>query len=158
VVKLQRTAADRLGVKGGHEHQAGWGRELLVCRGDAAIRVEARLEPLGELGEVLLQAISGVGVSRIVRRDLNHGRREEPFDVGHGGNQPIPLPIGKRFEDRPREPIGALIEHRSLGQTGICESRPANPSVGDARTDPDEPIALQCPQQPAQIAGIKVEP
>jgi hypothetical protein len=97
-------------------------------------------------------------VSRIVRRDLDHGRGEEPFDVGHGRDQAIPLPIGKRFEDRHRELIGALIEHGSLGQPGTRESRPANPSVGDARPDPNEPITLQCPQQPAQIAGIKVEP
>ena len=44
-----------------------------------------------ELGEVLRQAVLGVGMQRIDRRDLDDRRRQEALDVAHRRHEALAL-------------------------------------------------------------------
>ncbi|SKU20509.1 Uncharacterised protein [Mycobacteroides abscessus subsp. abscessus] len=144
-------------MQGGDQKQAGGGAELGIAGGQGECGIESVLEPRGDLLEVGAKAIPGFGRAGIHDGDLNLRGDEEPLDLGHGGGQPLPLIHAQGFEDRMRQVIGAAVELGQFGAPGGGEAGGAHPGVAVGRGDLDQPGALQCAQQPAEIPRVQAQ-
>ncbi len=85
VMQLQGATADGLLAQSGEEQQAGGRSQLVRISRDAEGRVEAGLEALAQLREVLLEAPPSVGSGGISDGDGDHRSHEQALDLGHGG-------------------------------------------------------------------------
>ena len=72
--------------------------------------------------------------------------------------QPATLPLAKRPEQRGGRVVGKAVELGPFGLSGHGEPRGPDPPVRLVRLDGDQPVPLQRPQQPAQVAGVQVQP
>jgi hypothetical protein len=129
-----------------HQQQTRWRREVGVVGGAGTRRLEAVVETLGQLGVVRTEAVAGVRVARIGRSDADHRRGEQPLDLGHGGGEPVALPVVERMQDRRGQLVGAPIQLGVLGQAGRGQPGGADPAVIGVGIHHHEPVRLQCPQ------------
>jgi hypothetical protein len=156
-VKLERAAADRLRVQRRDQEQAR-GRDHLVVGGrDAPGRVEAAVEAAGQLLDVGPQAVPGVGVPRIALADLDRRGGQQSLHLGHRGDEPAALPHGERPEETSGGRVREAVEFGSFGLPGGGQPRGPEPPVRLVHLDGDQPVVLQGPQQPAQVAGVQVQ-
>ncbi|HUB20999.1 MAG TPA: hypothetical protein VMA97_01180 [Streptosporangiaceae bacterium] len=158
VMELQDPASDRLAVQGGQQEQPRRRGHLLVGGGDAPGRVESLLEALRQLGEVGLHGATRLRAPRVAPADLDRRGDQEPLDLGHRRHQPVPLPRAERLEEGGGRVVRAPVELGLFGPPFAGQVRRPHPAVGIARLDDDQAVALQRPQQPAQVARIQVEP
>ena len=128
-VEFDRAAADRLAVEGGEQEHAGGRDELVVVDRIAQCRVEPVVESLREVAGVGAHARPGPRVARRARLDDHHRGEEQPFDLGHRRDEPFAALLGERFEDRPGEPVGALVKLGPLGPAGVGECGDPYPAV-----------------------------
>ena len=142
-MQLQRPAPDRLAVQRGDQEQTGWQGQLVVGGGDAQSRVEPCLEPFRELGAVGGHARAGEGVAWVEHLDADHRRGEQLFDLGHGRDQPVALPLAQRVEDRRRQLVRAPVEQPTLGQAPASQPGVAHAAVLRRLLDDDETVGLQ---------------
>ena len=157
-VELQRAAADRLAAQSGDQEQAGGLGQLGGVGRDALAGIEAGIEAGVELGEVGLDAEPGRGAGGVLDADLDHARREQPLDDAHRIDEPLALGVAQRGQERGGEFVALAIQQLALGAAGVGESHRPHPLVGRARLDHDEPILLERAHQPAEIAGVEVQP
>jgi hypothetical protein len=99
-----------------------------------------------------------VRVPGITRADLDSRGRQEPLDLGHRRHQPVPLPGAERLEEGGGRLVGEPVELGFLGLPAPGQVSRPHPPVRLARLDEDQLVALQGPQQPAQVARVQVEP
>jgi len=158
LVELEHPAPDRLGVQGGEQEQTRGRGHLLVGGGDAPGRVEPFLEAVRQFGEVGLDRPAGVRVPGVTDADLDRGGHQEPLDLGHRRYQPVPLPRAERFEEGGGRVVGKPVELGALGLAVAGQAGRPHPAVRVVRLDADQLVAFQRPQQPAQVAGVQVEP
>ena len=90
--------------------------------------------------------------------DLDHARREQPLDDAHRLDEPLALGVAQRGQERGGELVALAIQQLALGAAGVGEPHRPHPLVGRARLDHDEPILLERAHQPAEIAGVEVQP
>ena len=157
-VELQRAAADRLGMERRDEEEARRRPQLVQLGRDAAGGIEAGLEAAAELRHVRVQAGLGLGPGRVDDLDADERRGEQPLDVSHRRDELLLLALAERREEGPRELVAAALEHTQLPAPGGGELRGADAAVGRARLHGDQPVALERLQEPAQVAGVEVEP
>jgi hypothetical protein len=156
--ELQRAAAGRLAVQGRDQEQPRGRGHLVVGRGDAPGRVEAAVEAPGQLLDVGPQAAPGVRFPRVAHADDDGRGGQQPLHVGHGGDEPAALPLAERAEQRGGGLVGAAVEFGPFGLSGGGQPRGPEPSVRLVHLDGDHPVPLQRAQQPAQVAGVQVQP
>lgn len=125
---------------------------------DAPAGVEARVGATVQLGEVGANAGPGVRMRRIHGADLDHGRGEEPLDLRHRRDQAVALAARQRRQERPRQLVAALVEDRSLGESGRGQLRHPDPAVRPALHHLDQTVGFQRAQEAARMAGIQLEP
>jgi hypothetical protein len=77
--------------------------QLVRLGAHAARRIERRLGAAIELGEVRAQAQPRVRMGRVHGVISTMAAREQPLDLAHRGDEPVPLGRGERVEERPRE-------------------------------------------------------
>jgi hypothetical protein len=118
----------------------------------------ARVEPPGELGEVLDHAEARVPVAGIARTDFDRQCDQQPLDLGHRRDQAIALGPAQRLDDRGRQIVGATVELGPLRQARVCEPHGPDASIGLMLINDDEACRLQRPQQPAHVAGVEIQP
>src|SRR6266700_874854 len=157
-VELQCAAAGRLAVQGRDQEQARGRGHLVVGGGDAPGRVEAAVEAPGQLLDVGPQAAPGLRVPWVTHADHDGRGGQQPLHVGHGGDEPAALTLGERAEKTGGGLFGAAIEFGPFGPSGGGQPRGPEPSVRLVHLDGDQPVVLQRPQQPAQVAGVQVQP
>ena len=157
-VELDPAARHRLAAQRGHEEAAGRRSHLVGQGGEAHVRVVARVETTIELGEVLVEAVAGMAVAGVDDLDLDQRRGEEPLHLGHRVDEARAVPLGQRVEQRPGEVVAAPVELGPLLPALPREPGGAHPLVGQAPADGHEPVGLEGPQEPAEVAGVEVEP
>jgi len=143
VVELEDSASDRLAVQGGKQEQARGRGHLVVAGGDAPGRVKALLEALRQLGLVGPDGVAGVRVPGIAHPDLDRRGDQEPLDLGHRHDQPVPLPGAERFEDGRGRVVGEPVELGVFGPAAFGQAGRPHPSIGVARPDQYQVIVLQ---------------
>ena len=111
-----------------------------------------------ELADVGLQAGPGGRVRRMAHGDLDRRRDQEPLDLSHRPGQAIPLGRAERAEDRCGRLVRPPVEFGPLGQPAAGEAGRAHPAVRPAAVHDGQPVRLQRPEQPAQVARVQVEP
>ncbi len=79
-------------------------------------------------------------------------------NVGHRGDQPVPLAVAERAENGPGRVVGQPVQFRPLGAPGASQRGHPDPPVGLAPVHRDQAVAGQAVQQPAQVAGVQAEP
>ena len=109
-VELECATSDRIAMRCGDEEGARRGSHLVEVGRDASRRIEARIESVVKLGEVLGEAMLGVGVSRIDAIDLDERGGEQPVDFVHRRNEAPTLGVVQPFEHRQSEGIAASVE------------------------------------------------
>lgn len=144
--ELEHPAPDRLAVRGGEQEQPSGRGHLVVGGGDAPGRVESVLETARQFGGIGPDRVTGVRVPGVTRADLDRGGREQPFDLGHRGHQPVPLPGAERLEEGGGRVVGEPVELGFLGLPATGQTRGPDPPVRLARLDQDQFVPLQAPQ------------
>jgi hypothetical protein len=157
-VELERAAPDGLAVPGGDQQQARGRGQLIVVGRDAPAGVETAVEAAGQFAEVGPQAGAGVRAPGVAPGDPDRRGHQQPLDLSHRRDEPGALPGAQRPQDGHGRVVGAPVEHSPLGQPRRGEARDAHPPVGLARLHDHEPVLLQRPQQPAQVARVQVQP
>src|SRR6266702_28273 len=157
-VELQRAAADRLPAQRRDQEQSRGRGHLVGGRRDAPGRVEAAVEAPGQLVHVGPQAAPGIRVPRIAHAGHDGRGVQQPLHLRHGGDEPATLPLAQRPEQRDGGVVGETVELGTFGLTGDGEPRRPDPPVRLVRLDGDQPVPFQRPQQPAQVAGVQVQP
>ena len=153
-VVAQPTAADRPAALARNQEEACRRREVLDLDPRAPSRIEAVLEAVGELAQVLLDAPARVVARRILDVDRDRGGEQEPLDLCHRSGERAAAPLVERLQDRSGEAIRAAVELRALGEAGRREAGAAHPAVVGGGLDHDQALGLERPQQPARVAGI----
>ena len=121
-------------------------------------RVEARLEAAAELADVRVRHACASGAGGVDDLDPDERGREKPLDLAHRGDELLPLPRAERSEQRSGEVVAAALEGTPLAAAARREMRGADAPVCGARADRDQPVALERLQQPAEVAGVELEP
>ena len=96
-------------------------------RRDAAPRIETGVETLTKLGEVLLQAPSGIRAAWIGNGDAHHRHAKQPFNLCHRCREPGLLALVERLQEGVGESFGSLIQRGvlrapSLGELYVAHS------------------------------------
>ncbi len=157
-VKLERSAADRLRVQGRDQEQASGPGHLVVGGRDAPGRVEAAVEATRQFLDVRSQAVPRVGMPRIALADLDRRGSQQPLHLGHRGNEPAALPRAEWIEQTSGGRVGQAVKFGPFGLPGGGQPGGPEPGVRLAHLDGDQPVPFQRPQQPAQVAGVQVQP
>ena len=122
------------------------GGQLRVVHGHGLRRVVPGLEADGQLAGVGPLAGQRARRSGIGPGQLDGRRRQQPFDLSHRGDQPVPLAAGERAEDGARRVVGEPVQFRPLGLAGAGQLRYPDPPIGLARRHRDQAIAGQAAQ------------
>ena len=80
------------------------------------------------------------------------------LDLLHRRDEASALRVGQRLEERLRQRVAAAVEHGPLGRAGGGEAGGTHPLVVFAGAHLDQTVALERAQQPAQVAGVQIEP
>jgi hypothetical protein len=137
-VELQRSAADWLRAESCDEQKTGGRPEFVGIGRDADGGIEAGLESLVELAEILTHAELRMWMKGIERLDLDHCGGKESFNVVHRFNEPVPLSFVEWFEKRFGELVTPFVEHSSLGKALGREASRADPLIRLTRLDCDK--------------------
>ena len=129
--RFQRPATRRLSIEAGeHECPRGWD-QALAFGGQRPPRIEALLEALAQLREVMGQAPPCVGRGGVLERDAHHRDGQQMPDLRLGAQQPRTLFVGQRRQCRRRELIGYAVELAHLGPPArVRHNRLVRRSVG----------------------------
>ena len=141
-----------------HQQQPGGRLQLVDRRGDADGRIEAVLEALAQLGEVLLDAPARVGAGRIGDGDRDQRGSHQPLDLVHRRHQPRALRLLERLQHRRRQPVREAIELRAFRPPVRRQPGAAHAAVGAAGSTTTSRSRLQRAQQPARVAGVEAQP
>ncbi len=157
-MELQGAASDRLATKGCEQEQSCGEAHLGGVGGKAAGWVEAAAEALVELGEVVAEAVARHGVDGVDDRDVDQRGGQQSLDLGHCGDEPGPLGVGERGENRAGEVVASSIEQVPLGATFLRQVGSADAPVAVAGTDGDESGGLERSKEPAEVTRVEPEP
>src|SRR5207248_995642 len=130
---------------------------LVLAQRIACRRIEAGLEPSAELREVLVDAPPGVPRLRILDRDRDQRRAQQPLYRRRLVGELHPLALVERLEDRPDEVIGEPVELCALAAPLRCELRDPNPAVVSALVHDRQSLRFERAEQAAEVAGVESE-
>ena len=125
--------------------------------GGAVVLPEAGLEALVDLGEVALEARPRRLARRVLLRQHDDPRREQPLDDSHRVHESRRLALAQRGQERAGQVVAALAEPDALGAAGRGGVHAAAPPVGAVDLHAHQAFGLQRPQQPAEVAGVQAQ-
>ena len=96
-------------------------------------RVEPVVKSLCEVARVGANARPGPRVARRDRLDDHHRGEEQPFNLGHRRDEPFTALLGERFEDRPGEPVRALVKLYPFGPARVGKCGDPYPAIAAER-------------------------
>ena len=145
-----------LAVGGSEQEDAARRPHVVVARLQGALRVEAALEALRDLGVVAGDAAPGLGRVRIGRSDGDVGAVQRGGDEVHRGEDAVgAAPL--RGQDAGGALVGAGIVARGLGAAGRGPGGAAAAAVLRAGGERDEALAGEPGEEAAEKPGVEVE-
>ncbi len=156
--EVQRATADgALGDAGQEQHPLGLDH-VVHGEGLGGVQVVPGLEALVDLGEVGPQAGVGLRAVRVLGGDGHLTEAEQAVDGGHGVDQRPTVVGAERVEHRPGQLVAQALHDQELGPAGVGVVDRAHPAVGRVGRHRHQPLLLQRPQQPAEVARVQPEP
>ena len=138
------------------EQQAARRREGGRVDRTATRGVEAALEGGVQLGGVGVETEPGRRAARVLDRDRDEARGEEPLHDRHRLDEPLALGVAERREERLGERVALAVEDGALRAAGVGQAHRPHAAVGRVRLDDDEAVGLERAQQPAEVARVEV--